>query len=100
MDKLLDIRKKIDNLDTEILKLIAVRQEIVKSAAELKDCVEGKNGVIVQERIDSMLLSIRQQAKEFGIREDFAEKWFSDLIDYCISLELEEWEKIAKNTSK
>lgn len=100
MNSLKEIRIQIDKIDLDILNLISKRQEIVKSAAKFKDCVEGESGVIVPQRISSMLVSIKQQAKELNIKEDFAEKWFSDLIEYCISLELEEWNIIANNKSK
>ncbi|MGE4456643.1 MAG: chorismate mutase [Arcobacteraceae bacterium] len=100
MKDLQSIRDAIDKIDTEILQLISQRQRIVKSAAQFKNCIEGDSGVIVPKRINSMLISIKQQAKELNIQEDFAEKWFSDLIDYCISLELEEWDIIANNKSK
>jgi isochorismate pyruvate lyase len=100
MKSLNDIRNAIDTIDTNILNLIHQRQTIVKSAAQFKNCIEGESGVIVPQRISSMLISIKQQAKELNIQEDFAEKWFSDLIEYCISLELEEWDIIANNKSK
>lgn len=97
MTSLQDIRNSIDKIDSQIIALIAERRALVLSAAPFKDSPEGETGVRVPERITSMLLSIRNQAKEKELDPDFVEKLFSDLIEHSIGLEHEEWLSLAEN---
>lgn len=95
MKSLQDIRNAIDIIDSQIITLIADRCSLVLSAAPFKDSPVGETGVRVPERISTMLVSIRKQAEDKGLEPDFIEKLFSDLIEYSIRLEHEEWLSLA-----
>lgn len=97
MASLQNIRNSIDEIDSQIIALIANRRKLVLSAAPFKDSPVGETGVRVPERITSMLLSIRLQAEEQGLNPDFIQKLFSDLIEHSIGLEHEEWLSLAEN---
>lgn len=98
MQTLQDIRDAIDEIDLTIIKQLANRKELVESAAQFKDCEIGESGVRVPSRITSMLLERVRLAYEYGLDPDFVKKWFSDLIEHNVSLEMERWKSIAKST--
>lgn len=90
-----EIRDKIDELDANIIRQLVTRKQLVESAAQFKDCEVGDSGVRAPSRIESMLVERRKLAVEHGLNPDFVEKWFSDLIEHNISLEMERWLNIA-----
>ncbi len=95
MQTLQEIRDKIDELDANIIRQLVTRKQLVESAAQFKDCEVGDSGVRAPSRIESMLVERRKLAVEHGLNPDFVEKWFSDLIEHNISLEMERWLNIA-----
>lgn len=88
-----ELRKNIDKIDHNIIELLRSRQDLVVSAAQFKDCIEGETGVIVPSRIKSMLEERKALADEYGLDVDFVEKMFKMIIDHMVSLELQEWKK-------
>jgi isochorismate pyruvate lyase len=83
-----DVRRGIDALDLDIIRLIGERSQYVKAAAKFKT---SEAGVRAPERRQAMLEERRQWAEQEGLNPDTIEKLYEDLIDYFIGRELENW---------
>lgn len=83
---LADVRKEIDRLDADLLRLLAVRGEYVLRAAGFKPTIDA---VVDPERIESMIAIRRQTALEQGLKPDMVESLYRFLIDYYIGEERE-----------
>lgn len=88
-----ELRINIDEIDRNIIELLSRRQNLVISAAQFKDCIEGETGVIVPSRIKSMIEERKTLADEYGMDSEFVGRLFKMIIDHMVSLELEEWKK-------
>jgi isochorismate pyruvate lyase len=88
-----DIRSAIDEIDLQIIKLIAQRAAYVQKAAEFKT---DKNSVKAPDRVKSMLAKRREWAELNHIDPDFIENLFSNLVEYFISKEMKTWQNEQK----
>ena len=70
---LIDLRKKIDSIDAEILKLLDTRFEMAIRAKRFKTNIHDSN------REEKILLRAKQQSSNL-LSGEFAEKLFSDII--------------------
>lgn len=85
-----EIRKEIDDLDREVIRLIGQRFKYVQAAAKFK---KDENSVKAPERFKSMLEKRREWAIEEGLSPDAIEKMYRDLVNYFISEELKSWNR-------
>jgi isochorismate pyruvate lyase len=83
-----DVRRGIDALDLDIIRLIGERSQYVKAAAKFKT---SEAGVRASERRQAMLEERRQWAEQEGLSPDVIQKLYEGLIDYFINRELENW---------
>ncbi len=83
-----DVRRSIDALDREILRLIGERSRYVRAAARFKSSEEG---VRASERRRTMLEERRRWAEQEGLSPDAMQKLYEGLIDYFVNRELEDW---------
>ncbi len=83
-----DVRKEIDKIDEEIVKLIANRSKYVKQAAKFKESIEE---IKSDERIADVLNHVRHLAATLGISPNLVADIFKILIDKMVEMEIEEF---------
>ena len=83
-----EVRKEIDKIDEEIVKLIANRSKYVKQAAKFKESVEE---IKSEERISDVLNHVRHLAATLGISPNLVADIFKILIDKMVEMEIEEF---------
>lgn len=88
-----EVRKHIDDYDTEIAALICKRHHFVMQAAKFKTSVEG---VVVPERIEQIIARVRKIAEGFGVNPDVLEKTYRGLLSGTISDEQRHWRETHK----
>ena len=86
-----EIRDAIDEIDQELVKLFAMRQEYVKEIVKFKS--GGEEAIIARERKELVLKQRRAWAKEKGLDPQMMEDIFMLLIEKNIQLQFE----ISKN---
>ncbi|XRO76256.1 chorismate mutase [Methanocaldococcus sp. 10A] len=85
IEKLTEIRKKIDEIDNKILKLIAERNSLAKDVAEIKNQL----GIPINDpdREKYIYDRIRKLCKEHNIDENIGIKIFQILIEHNKTLQ-------------
>ncbi len=83
-----EVRKEVDKIDEELVKLIAKRSKYVKQAAKFKESVEE---IKSDERIDDVLNHVRHLAATLGISPNLVADIFKILIDKMVEMEIEEF---------
>ena len=91
MDALNDIRSDIDNIDSQLIRLLAQRQRLVEKAGRLKPKGD-KATVQASNRVAQVIANRRKQALELGLLPDVAESVWRSMIQAFIALE----EKVNK----
>ena len=91
MDALNDIRSDIDNIDSQLIRLLAQRQILVEKAGRLKP--KGDNSAVrATDRVAQVIANRRKEALELGLSPDVAESVWRSMIQAFIALE----EKVNK----
>ena len=86
MDALSDIRIDIDNIDRQLLRLLAQRQILVEKAGRLKP--KGDNSAVwANDRVAQVIANRRKEALELGLSPDVAECVWRSMIQAFIALE-------------
>jgi len=85
--KLLELRKKIDGIDAQILTLLSDRMGVVLLVGELKR-EEGRD-FLDQGRWQEVLESKRLQAKNLRLDEEFVMQVYELIHQYALRLEKE-----------
>lgn len=83
-----EVRKNIDRIDNEIIKLIAERGRYVFQASSFK---KSEEGVKAPNRVEAVISKVRSKAEEYGANPDMVEKLYREMITYFINMELEEF---------
>ena len=91
MDALNDIRSDIDNIDSQLIRLLTQRQILVEKAGRLKP-KRDKVAVQASDRVAQVIANRRKEALELGLSPDVAESVWRSMIQAFISLE----EKVNK----
>ena len=86
MDALSDIRIDIDNIDRQLLRLLAQRQILVEKAGRLKPKGD-KATVQASNRVAQVIANRRKQALELGLSPDVVESVWQSMIQAFIALE-------------
>lgn len=86
--EIIDIRRKIDRIDSEIIKLMAVRSNLVSQAGKLK-CSE--QGVRDPKRVEQVIDKVRTRATDAGLSPDIAEEVYRTMVGCFIGKELKEF---------
>jgi len=94
-NNLADYRKKIDEIDAKIGKLVKERLEIVRSVGKLKANFD--ISVRDEDRINEVYKNF---AENSGLLFDDAKKIYSLLVEYCINIENEVKTKIKTEKAK
>ena len=85
-----EVRKNIDRIDDEIIKLIAERGEYVFQASAFK---KSEDGVKAPNRVEAVITKVRNKAIEYGANPDMVEALYREMISRFINMELEEFNK-------
>ena len=85
-NKLENLRKEIDKIDSEIIQLLAKRFEIVKQIGVFKK--ENKLDVIDNRRFQKVLEKVANIAEKQGISRDFTNDIYKIIHEYSCELEM------------
>ena len=83
-----DVRREIDGLDREIVRLLAKRQGYVHRAADFKPTLAD---VVVPSRIEEIVAKVRDLAATNGADPDLIEAIYRDMISRFIAFEENAW---------
>ena len=89
---LADVRAQIDDLDTQIVALLARRQTLVEAAAGFK---RDEQAVRAPDRVERVVAAVRAQASAAGLDAAVAEAIWRAMITAFIELELARHRKPA-----
>ncbi len=87
-----DVRREIDRLDREIVRLLAERQGYVHRAADFKPT---RADVVVPSRIEEIAAKVRDLAAVNGADPDLMEGIYRDMIARFIAFEEKAWDRRA-----
>ncbi len=79
-DKLAAIRKKIDEIDSQIVELLAQRRDKIRELAKVKSSLKLK--IRDQKRETQVIANSEKRAVEMGLDPSFVNKIFLEIIDY------------------
>ncbi len=85
---LTEVRNHIDQLDDQIVELIAARNSYVKQAANFKHSLEE---IKANERMEAVMDRVRYKAMEFGVSPNLLTKLYSIMIDAMVESEISEF---------
>ena len=88
--KLKILRKKLDNLDDKLLKVIKKRSNLVKDVLKLK---ENKNEIIDKKRIDYILKKIKKKSLAKKIDPKITNRIWKNMIWSYIDVEKRNFKK-------
>ena len=86
MDALSDIRSDIDNIDSQLIRLLAHRQILVEKAGRLKPKGD-KVAVQASDRVAQVIANRRKEALELGLSPNVAESIWRSMTQAFIALE-------------
>lgn len=87
---LAEVRMRIDAIDSELVRLLADRQELVRAAASFKSDAQA---VRAPDRVAQVVASVRERAQAAGLEPAVAEAVWRAMIGAFIDLELAEHTK-------
>ena len=79
-----ELRKEFDLLDNELIKLVSKRFKFIEQAAIIKDDI---SKIRDNERIESIIIRLRNLAEINDISPDIVEKLWRYIIELSIELE-------------
>lgn len=80
-----EVRKNIDRIDDEIVKLIAERAGYVKQASGFK---RNEDEVNAPDRCKAIYTKVRKRAEEYGADPDMVEALWREMIARNIAMEM------------
>lgn len=86
-----EVRNNINNIDEQIVKLIALRGGFVKQAAKFK---KDSNDVKAPKRVEEIISKVRNIARLNGANEELVENVYKAMIESFIKLEMKEFESL------
>ena len=85
-----EVRRKIDDVDTQVIALLAQRASLVSAAGKLK---KDEQGVRDPKRVEQVINTVKAKAAAAGLDPAIAEKTYRTLIDCFIQRELSEFSR-------
>ncbi|MDD5571756.1 MAG: chorismate mutase [Bacteroidales bacterium] len=83
-----DIRRQIDIIDKEIIKLISKRASFVKEVVKFKK--PDKESIAAKDRYKVVVEERKKWAKELGFNEEVIQKIYQTMLDYFIEMQLKQ----------
>ncbi|WP_067804121.1 chorismate mutase [Actinomadura formosensis] len=87
MESLAEVRARIDDIDGELVRLLAERQGLVRAAAAFK---ADERAVRAPDRVERVVALARRRAADAGLAPEVAEAVWRAMIAAFIELELAE----------
>ncbi|MEK4382538.1 chorismate mutase [Aeribacillus sp. FSL K6-2848] len=88
-----EVRNKIDEIDSKIIKLISERANFVKQAAKFK---KNQDAVRAPKRVEEVIEKVRNLAVKENLDPNIAEDVYRTMINCFINYELNEYSKSTK----
>lgn len=88
-----NVRNRIDQIDSELVKLIAQRSQCVKAAAAFKS---DHSAVRAPDRVQQVIDKVSKQATEIGLPTVIVEKIYRTMIDAFIDYELSQHDQLRQ----
>lgn len=88
-DSLDRVRAEIDDIDDELVAVLARRELLVRRAGNLKN---DESAVRAPDRVEQVIEGVRRRAEAHGADPDIVERVYRTMIDCNIDLELRELE--------
>lgn len=85
-----EVRENINQLDTQIVKLICEREGYVKQASKFKT---SKTDVKAPDRVEKVIEKVRALAAEEGGNPEIIENIYRKMISEFINMEMSEYEE-------
>jgi isochorismate pyruvate lyase len=82
---LANVRREIDTIDAELVRLLAAREQLVRRAGALK---KDEQAVRAPARVEQVIDKVRALAGEAGASPDVVERVYRAMISAFIDLEL------------
>lgn len=92
-----DVRKGVDALDRELVRLLVIRQGYMTAAARIK---QDREAVHDDARIEDVVTKVLNEARTQGLSADIAEPVWRKLIERCIAFEFKEWDALRSEERK
>jgi chorismate mutase len=89
---LADVRARIDAIDTDLVRLLADRESLVRAAAAFKSDAAA---VRAPDRVEQVIATVRERASEAGLSPTVAESVWRAMIAAFIDLELDQHARTA-----
>ena len=86
-----EVRNNINNIDEQIVKLIALRGHFVNEAAKFK---KDTADVKAPKRVEEVINKVKNLAQLNGANEEVVENVYRIMIDSFIKAEMNEFEKL------
>lgn len=86
-----EVRNNINNIDEQIVKLIALRGGFVTQAAKFK---KDSDAVKAPKRVEEVILKVKNIARLNGANEEVVENVYKAMIESFIKLEMKEFENL------
>ena len=86
-----EVRNNINNIDEQIVKLIALRGEFVKQAAKFK---KDSDDVKAPKRVEEVINKVKDLAKSTSANEEVLENVYRTMTNSFIKAEMKEFEKL------
>ena len=86
-----EVRNNINNIDEQIVQLIAQRGEFVKQAAKFK---KDSDAVKAPKRVEEVINKVKKLAQLNGANEEVVENVYRTMINNFIKAEMKEIEKL------
>ena len=86
-----EVRNNINNIDEQIVKLIALRGEFVKQAVKFK---KNSDDVKAPKRVEEVINKVKDLAKSTSANEEILENVYRTMINSFIKAEMKEFEKL------
>jgi isochorismate pyruvate lyase len=93
MNGLTELRQKIDNIDEQMVKLLASRSVLVAEAANYK---KNLADVSAPARVDEVIAKVGKLAEQYGLERTIAEQVYRTMIKCFIEAETSVYKSIAK----
>lgn len=86
-----EVRNNINNIDEQIVKLIALRGHFVNEAAKFK---KDTADVKAPKRVEEVINKVKNLAQLNGANEEVVENVYRTMIDTFIKIEMKEFESL------
>jgi isochorismate pyruvate lyase len=84
-----EVRAGIDDLDAEIVALLGQRFRFVEAAGRVK---RSRDEVRDERRISEVIQRVRKLAREAGVPEELVGRFYGQVIETAITIELQQFD--------